>query len=55
MRQVARDWLIDTYIDWVNNYISIAVYAEHHGLTPDQAKALLDLARDVVNSEHPEA
>jgi hypothetical protein len=50
-----RDALINTYLDYINNYLSISVYAEHNGLTNTQAKDLLDLARVIFQSTHPEA
>lgn len=52
---IMRDALINTYLDYVNNYLSISVYAEHNGLTNIQAKDLLDLARSIFQSTHPEA
>lgn len=50
-----RDTLIDAYLDYWNNYVAVEKYAEHNGLTMDQAYKLIDLARDVFNSEHPDA
>ena len=50
-----RNQLIETYLDWVNNYLTIELYAEHHGLTDKQAAALIELGREVFNSNHPEA
>lgn len=49
-----RQKLIDTYLDWWNNYASIGTYADHNGLTFEQAKELIDLARKVYNSPHPD-
>jgi len=50
-----RDILINAYLDYVNNYLTIEKYAEHSGLTNDQAKRLIDLARDVSQYPHPDA
>lgn len=55
MKQTARDQLIAIYFDWVNNYLTAECFAEHNGLTADQAVALIDLAREVTNSDHPDA
>jgi hypothetical protein len=55
MRQTARDILIEIYLDWVNNYTSIKRYAECNGLTETRAHALIDLARVVACTKHPEA
>ena len=52
---VVRKQLIDDYLDFVNNYLSVALFAEHRGLTEDQARLLLDVAKMVFNSPHPEA
>ena len=50
-----RETLIAVYIDFRNNYLTVEKYAEHNGLTEEQADKLIDLARDVFNSDHPEA
>lgn len=51
----ARTYLINLYLDCVNNWLSVATFSEHHGLNTTQGGALLELARDVYNSKHPEA
>lgn len=51
----ARSLLEVLYVDWRNNYLTTDKFAEHHGLTAEQGQRLIDLARDVANSEHPEA
>lgn len=50
-----RTTLIDAYLDMVNNYLSIAVWAEHNGLTLGQALRLRDLLFDISITDHPEA
>lgn len=50
-----RDKLIEIWLDWVNNYLTVTYYAEANGLTVQQAKDLLHLAANVYNSKHPEA
>ena len=50
-----RDTLIAAYLDFWNNYLTVEKYAEHNGLTESQAGVLLDLAKEVFNSEHPDA
>ena len=52
---ISREQLIDDYLDFVNNYLSVSLFAEHRGLTEGQAKSLLDLAKMVFNNPHPEA
>ena len=50
-----RETLINTYLDYLNSYASIAKYAEKNALDYDQAKRLLELAKVVFNSPHPES
>ena len=50
-----RETLIAVYLDFRNNYLTVEKYAEHNGLREEQAYKLIDLARDVFNSDHPEA
>jgi hypothetical protein len=40
-----RDYLADLYLDWVNNFLTIEVFAEYYGLDDDDAKALLEIAK----------
>lgn len=50
-----RELLISIYLDWYNNYASVETFAEHNGLTKEQGEALINLARQVYNSDHPDA
>ena len=50
-----RKTLMNVYLDILNNYLSLEVYAEHNGLTIQQAIALKQLAKMVYESDHPEA
>lgn len=54
MNQQYREVLINIYLDWINNYGSVEKFAEYNGLTTEQAKQLLILARNVLNSDHPD-
>ena len=49
-----REILITGYLDYLNNYLSFVTWGEHNGLTPDQAEAFILLAKQVINSEHPD-
>lgn len=51
----ARETLRDIYLDYFNNYGTVARYAECNGLDVVHAQALIDLARIVYNTPHPEA
>jgi hypothetical protein len=50
-----RTTLINIYLDFRNNYLTIEKYAEHNGLHTNEAIELLKLAKIVFNSNHPEA
>ena len=51
----ARQYLTTHYLDYRNNYLTVAVFAEHNGLTEQQATNLLAIAKDVFYSNHPQA
>lgn len=51
----ARGALQNIYLDYLNNYITVARYAECNGLTYEQGEALINIAREVFNSPHPDA
>lgn len=44
---MACDNLIAMYLDYVNDYLTVSRYADNNGLTYEEAKALIDLARKV--------
>lgn len=50
-----RDTLINAWLDFTNNYLTIAKYAEHNGLTEYEAEQLLKIAAIVADHPHPEA
>ena len=50
-----RDILIAAYSDWLNNYISVAAWAEANDLTEEQGRVFIDLAREVFRAPHPDA
>ena len=52
--QNARDYLAQLYLDMVNNYLSLEKFAEHNGITEEQAADLYQLAKSVFNTEHPD-
>ena len=50
----AREYLTEIYLDWLNNYASTVTFAEHNGITTDQALVLITLAKSVFESDHPD-
>ena len=52
---MTRKQLATAYLDWVNNYVTIATYAEHYGLTEQEAIDFLNVAQSCYYNQHPEA
>ncbi len=55
MSQTARELLQAIYLRYFNEYLTVERYAEDNGLTTEQGLALINLARDVARSPHPES
>ena len=54
-QKMTRAQLIAVYLDYRNNFLSIAGFAEYYGLYEDEAAHLINAARSCFNREHPEA
>tara|TARA_R110000803_G_scaffold146599_1_gene212343 strand:- start:216 stop:428 length:213 start_codon:yes stop_codon:yes gene_type:complete len=54
MREL-RDVMIDYTLDYINNYLTVGKFAEHNGLTEEQATNLLIIGKVLLNSNHPES
>jgi hypothetical protein len=54
-KMITRDTLSTDYLDWVNNYLSVELFAEHRGLTVAEAKMLIALGTLCFENNHPEA
>lgn len=52
---MTREQLIEVYLDWRNNFLTIAGFAEYYGLYDEEADILINLARRVTEAPHPEA
>jgi hypothetical protein len=52
---LTREKLSADYLDWVNNYLSVELFAEHRGLTVPEAQMLMALAKSCFENNHPEA
>lgn len=52
---INRSSLFDLYKTWVNDYLTLATFAENHGLTEAEAEALLVVAQSCFENNHPEA
>jgi hypothetical protein len=52
---LTREKLKAEYLDYLNNYLSIDKFAEHRGLTYDEAEWLINVGRSCFTNKHPEA
>ena len=50
---MAYDYLIKLYLDYTNNYLTLAKFAEHHCITEVDARKLIDLGK-YYNEHGPE-
>lgn len=50
-----RDTLEAYYLDFVNNYLTVELFAEHNGLYVHEAQKLLELGKSCHNLKHPDA
>lgn len=54
-RPITREHLAAEYLDYVNNYASVALFAEHRGLTTEEGLAFLQVCKSAHENLHPEA
>lgn len=52
--KIYRESLSALYVEWVNDYLTIEKFAEHHGLTVTEAEALIEVAKSCFENNHPE-
>jgi hypothetical protein len=50
-----REELINVYLDWKNNFLTIAGFADHYGLHDSEAYELINLSRQCAENPHPDA
>ena len=50
-----RNQLIAMYLDYRNNYVTVARWAEACGLTEQEGADLLTILRSIFNGQHPDA
>ena len=50
INQSIRSQLIETYLDYRNNYLTIETFADHNGMTENQAEILIALGRNLFNT-----
>jgi len=37
------------YVEWLNNYLTVELFAEHHEMTVQDAQVLIDLGRKALD------
>jgi len=52
---MTREQLNAVYLEWFNDYLTIECYADHKGLHVDEALTLINLARAVHITSHPDS
>ncbi len=52
---LVREYLAALYLRYVNEYLTLAVFGEHHGLTAEEAGALVTLGKSCHENPHPDA
>lgn len=45
-----RSNLIEFYLDWVNNWLSVKAMADHYGFTKKECQDLIEIGRKCHNS-----
>ena len=46
-----KEQLIEFYLDWINNYLSIDTLEESHGLTEEDARKILTIGMKYHNQK----
>ena len=49
-----RTYCEAAWMDWRNNYLSTEVFADHNGITPEQARTFISIAKAIFHTPHPE-
>jgi hypothetical protein len=52
---MTREQLINLYLIWVNDFVTIGGFADYYGLHDSEAEMLLSVARSAYENPHPEA
>ena len=46
---IKEDRLIELYLDWFNNFLTVSAFAEYYGFTPTQASNIIDKGKELNN------
>lgn len=50
-----RETFVKWYLDYVNNYLTVEKFAEHNGVSVDQANQIIKLGKEIHETPHPES
>lgn len=45
--------LIDLYLSWANDFLTVPVFADYHGLTEDQAQSIIRRGKVLYFANNP--
>ena len=48
---IKEDRLIELYLDWFNNFLTVSVFAEYYGFTPTQASNIANHVVDFIEGK----
>ena len=52
MNKLYSETLLEIYLDYFNNYLTIEKFAEHNLLSVEHAKQLLEIGKTIVTGKH---
>ena len=47
---MSLDQFVKVYLDWVNNFGTVKAFADHYGITEDEANKIADLGHQIRNA-----
>jgi len=47
-----REKLVQEYLDFKNNYLSVSLFSEHRGMTEEEGLNLINLGKVLFNSKN---
>lgn len=53
--KTAGNQFVEYYLDWVNNWLTVDAYSEHHGLTESEALQRIRIGKTIHNRSQTES
>lgn len=47
---IAKMTLEEIYLDWINNFLSIQCFADHYGISDEDAQSLINTCRSIFQN-----